>query len=121
PARPHEAERGAPRYQRHAERLALADRNVRAARTPLPGRLEEREGCGVDDRDHEDGARARPVGKRIDVLEAAEEVRLLHHERRYVLPLVAGEGRAWGDALRGTVRELLELQSLLGCGAARAP
>src|SRR5437660_7333535 len=100
-ARGHEAEVGPAGAQRHAERLTLPDGDIRAAATPLPGGLEERERGGIDDGDHQRAARVGPIGERIHILEAAEEVRLLDDERGDVLPVVAGEGCAWGDALRG--------------------
>jgi hypothetical protein len=72
---------------------ALADDDVGAlARTrgaPLSRRLEQRERGRVHHGDDQRAVRVRPVGEGIHVLEHAEEIGLLHHDRAQVLTLEA--------------------------------
>ena len=112
-SRRHEAEVRAARGQRHADRLAFADGDIRAPRAPLPRWLQQRERGRVDHRDRQCPARMRPVGERIDILEPSKKVRLRDHERGEVLASVLAERGRRGDALGGAVGQLLELQPLV--------
>ena len=86
----HEADVGAAGGQRHAEGLRVAAGDVGAAVAPFARRREQRERHRIHGRDDERAVRARPARERVDVLELAEEVRLLDHDRGDVL---AGELR----------------------------
>ena len=57
-------------------------------RAPFPRRLQHRERGGIDHRDHEHAGGVREIGEHVDVLERAEEVRLLDDERSDVLAAV---------------------------------
>src|SRR6202043_3970357 len=81
--------------------------------------LQERKRRGIDDGDDEDAALASPVGERIDILEDAEEVRLLNDERGDVLTLEARERRRQRASVGRAVRHLLEAHGLVARGGDR--
>ena len=74
-----EAKRRAAEVQAIAERLALADRDVDAA---LARGLEQRQGVRVTGADRQRPDGVSRVGQRLEVLDRAEEVRLLRRSPR---------------------------------------
>src|SRR5207302_7788780 len=73
-----EPERGAAEVEPVSEGLALADRDVDPA---LARRLEQREGERIAGADRQRPDLARLRRQRIEPLDRAQEVRLLHHDR----------------------------------------
>src|SRR5262249_32639679 len=95
-----EARPGAAEVHLDAERLAFADRDVAPA---LAGRLQDGGGGRVHARDRQRARRVGDLGDGGQVLQAAEEVRVLHDDAGRVLGRLA-EG---GD--RGRAADLRDL------------
>ena len=89
-----EAERGAAEVEPVAELLALADGDVDAA---LAGRAQDAERDRVDRGDAEGAGLVRGRRQRLEVLDRAEEVRVLDEDRGDVLVDVLGELVRVGD------------------------
>ena len=90
-----EAERGAAEVEAVAERLALADGDVDAA---LAGRAQDAERDRVDRGDAERAGLVGSASERLEVLDRAEEVRVLDEERGGLVVERRGELAGVGDA-----------------------
>ncbi len=90
------------------ERLPLAADDVDAARAPLARRLQQRKRNRIDHRNDQHAHLVRAVGEFVHLLERAEEVRLLDHQRRNVLAAVALEARRWSVAASVVIAQKLE-------------
>ena len=110
--RRHEPKVWAAGRQRAAERLAIAHDNIRAALTPLCGRLEHGERSGVHHRNHQRVACVGPIGERVNVLQSAEEIRLLNHQGRDLLRLKGNQRIGGSLATDSRVRQVFNLQAL---------
>ena len=78
-----------------------------------PGGFSTASEVGIDHRDHEHAGGVREIGQRIDVLERAEEVRLLDHQRRDVLVAVLLEDARREVPAARVVRQHLEHEVLV--------
>ena len=115
----HEAEVRPSRRQRHAERLALADADVRATGAPLAGRLQQRQRGRIDDTNHHHAECMGLIGERIDILQTTEEVRLLDDHCGDVLARVRRECSGVDAARVRHAGDRLEAQSLAARGVPR--
>ncbi len=88
----HEAEIGAARGQRRAQRLSLAAGDVGALAAPLTRRLEHGHRQRVDHTDREHIVGVREISQGIRVFEHAEEVWLGYQQRSEILARVRRQG-----------------------------
>ena len=112
----HEAEVRSAASERHTQGLALAADDVGAAPSdaaPLARRLVERERGGIHHRDHQNVVRMRPIGELIDLLQVAEEIRLLQHQRGGIRRTVRFERLERRQAAAAVVIHRLEFQALI--------
>ena len=107
--RAEEAERGAAVVEAVAERLALAHRDVGAA---LAGRAQDRERDRVAGDDDQRPVLLGRLAERLDVLDRAEEVRLLEEDGGGLVVDRIGERGGVGDA--AVERDLDELGPVAG-------